>query len=374
MDSNRIFAGVSLSLNWHEGGIILLSDDSGTSWQTMDTMTSAPTSLNTNTATFFAGTYGNGVFLSTDKGSSWFSSSLTNSDGDIDGLQIIGTNVFAADLYNGGVFRSPDAGSHWTTIDSGLTNKWVSALFADGENLFAGGYFEGGGGIFLTTNNGIFWESFGVGLPRVSISGIAVVDTFIFLGTEAYYPQPGLGIFRSGIKDRTWFPVNSGLTTSNVSCIIGNNGNLFVGTYSAGIFLSTDDGLSWFPVNDGLGDAYITALTFDKDYLFAGVWNYLNGCSIWRRPLPEMITSSETAFDTPSLHFELQQNYPNPFNPSTEIELSIAKSEFVSLKIYDILGREVKTLLSEFLFPGTHRVQWDARGETGGIYFYQRVL
>ncbi len=67
----------------------------------------------------------------------------------------------------------------------------------------------------------------------------------------------------------------------------------------------------------------------------------------------------------------LLQNYPNPFNPFTNIEFQIPKTELVSLKIYDILGRDIATLLNENLATGWHEVQWDASNVPSGIYFYQ---
>jgi M6 family metalloprotease-like protein len=67
----------------------------------------------------------------------------------------------------------------------------------------------------------------------------------------------------------------------------------------------------------------------------------------------------------------LSQNYPNPFNPSTEIAYSIAKSGFVSLKIYDLLGREVSVLVNENQKPGEYKIKYDASALTSGIYFYK---
>ncbi len=68
--------------------------------------------------------------------------------------------------------------------------------------------------------------------------------------------------------------------------------------------------------------------------------------------------------------FALSQNYPNPFNPATKINFSIPKSEFVSLRVYDILGREVKALVSENLTPGEYEVGFNAEGLSSGMYYY----
>ena len=69
--------------------------------------------------------------------------------------------------------------------------------------------------------------------------------------------------------------------------------------------------------------------------------------------------------------YELTQNYPNPFNPATTISFSVPAQSFVSLKIFDALGREISTLVSEQLFAGTYSRQWDAAGLPSGVYFYR---
>jgi 5'-nucleotidase len=69
--------------------------------------------------------------------------------------------------------------------------------------------------------------------------------------------------------------------------------------------------------------------------------------------------------------FRLEQNYPNPFNPSTKIEFRIADFGFVSLKVYDVLGNEVTTLVDEYKPAGKYDVDFDASSLTSGVYFYQ---
>jgi hypothetical protein len=69
--------------------------------------------------------------------------------------------------------------------------------------------------------------------------------------------------------------------------------------------------------------------------------------------------------------FALANNYPNPFNPSTKIEYSLPTSEYVSLKVYDIIGREVATLVSTQQNAGTHKVEFNASNLTSGVYFYK---
>lgn len=69
--------------------------------------------------------------------------------------------------------------------------------------------------------------------------------------------------------------------------------------------------------------------------------------------------------------FLLSQNYPNPFNPSTTIRYQLPKKNHITLKIYDIPGREVATLVNEQKSPGEYAVQWNSGNAAGGVYFYR---
>lgn len=83
--------------------------------------------------------------------------------------------------------------------------------------------------------------------------------------------------------------------------------------------------------------------------------------------------STDNAWDNSSFHrnYVLSQNYPNPFNPRTVIEYDLPKANYVTLKIYDLLGREVKTLLTIRQEPGRHQVSFNAEGLSSGMYFYR---
>ena len=74
--------------------------------------------------------------------------------------------------------------------------------------------------------------------------------------------------------------------------------------------------------------------------------------------------------------FALFQNYPNPFNPSTQISFDIPKSEFITLRIFNLLGQDVKTLASKIMNPGRYTFEWDGKDllsndVASGVYFYE---
>jgi hypothetical protein len=72
--------------------------------------------------------------------------------------------------------------------------------------------------------------------------------------------------------------------------------------------------------------------------------------------------------------FKLHDNYPNPFNPATTIKFDVANESFIKLKIYDVLGREIETLINSTLAPGYYETRWDASRYMSGIYFYQLIV
>lgn len=82
------------------------------------------------------------------------------------------------------------------------------------------------------------------------------------------------------------------------------------------------------------------------------------------------VTSAPERSDRIPSSFKLLQNYPNPFNPATQISYTLARASTVTLTVYDILGREVTTLVNEKQEPGNHSVSWNASTVPSGVYFY----
>jgi uncharacterized delta-60 repeat protein len=119
---------------------------------------------------------------------------------------------------------------------------------------------------------------------------------------------------------------------------------------------------------DDSGNVYVTGYSYDSgtDFDYATI-KYVQGVTD---------VKDETGGRERPSEFDLSQNYPNPFNPTTKIEFTLAKSGFVSLQIYDVLGRKVRTLVSEELSSGYKSVLWDGKNDEGkgvasGVYFYQ---
>jgi hypothetical protein len=215
------------------------------------------TALATSGTNLFAGTWGAGVFLSTDNGTSWTQVNNGLTDFHVYAFAVSGTNFFAGT--ESGVFLSTNNGTNWSPVNTGLTNTNVIALAASGTNLFAGT----GVGVFLSTNNGTSWTQVNTGLTYTAIEALTVSGTNLFAGTG------GGGVFKSNDNGTNWTPVNNGLTNPNVLAFVVSGTNLFAGTIG-GVFLSTDNGASWSPINNGLTNQQVQALAVSGTNLFAG--------------------------------------------------------------------------------------------------------
>jgi hypothetical protein len=329
--------------------------------------------------TLIAGTYGGGVFLSSDGGVSWSGPGDDLADSHVLSLAVDAPNVFAGTLE--GVFRSTDAGCTWIPVNNGMTNLFVRTLAVHRGRIFAGTY---GGGVFISTNSGVKWTAASDGLANASILNFAFLGSTVFAGTYG-------GVFCSNEDEIYWLPVsldvaNTGSTLSTrhvpgsaigergrddsllapkaVYSLVVDGQDLYVGTYGRGTLRSTDAGGSWTPVNAGLENLDLSVISLYGTNLYAGT---LSG-EVWRLPLSQTLGIVERQAGTPT-NFRLEQNYPNPFNPTTMVRYQVPVVSDVRLEVYDLPGRAVAVLVNETKAPGRYEVNFDARGLASGVYF-----
>ncbi|MEO8399177.1 MAG: T9SS type A sorting domain-containing protein [Ignavibacteriaceae bacterium] len=132
-------------------------------------------------------------------------------------------------------------------------------------------------------------------------------------------------------------------------------------------FLYIYNPYEYISYTDSIGFNALHALEWN-DWL--GISRYLAGCIIDNKTYGSIITDINYQNNT-ALLFSLSQNYPNPFNPTTKIEYSIPKTSFVKLKVYDILGKEVITLVNEEKSIGNYSIEFNGNNLSSGIYFYK---
>ncbi len=109
----------------------------------------------------------------------------------------------------------------------------------------------------------------------------------------------------------------------------------------------------------------MSALIISNGYVIAGT----NGQAVWRRPLSEINIGIQTISTEIPSAYSLGQNYPNPFNPVTKIKFDVARTGDVKIVVYDVMGRDVKTLVNESLKPGAYETSFDGSQLSSGFSF-----
>ena len=195
-------------------------------------------------------------------------------------------------------------------------------------------------------------------MNNMSVRSLVINGNNIYIGTD-------YGVWLSSNNGQNW--MQTALNNKEVRSLALSGNNILAGTYHNGIYLSTNNGLNWIQKNEGWNESpTVNELIIGNNYIFAGT----SFNSVWRRPLSDITGIQNISTEIPTA-FSLEQNYPNPFNSNTIIRFQIKDSRFVNLKVFDILGKEVATLVNEYLQPGTYETTFDASMLTGGIYFYR---
>ncbi len=340
---SRVFAGTGENgLFWSDDGENWQPADNGSPYNTVHALT-----VRDSTIFAAAGSY---AYRSTDVGMSWqrADSGLGLGFNFVQTFSVGDPYLFAG-TYFYGVFRSSDDGSTWQPTP--MTNP-ITAMIAQGKNVFVSSYDT----LYRSTDDGSSWQALLQGAPT-SVQILGVCGSSVFASN--YY-----GFYQSTDTGVSWVPVDSLPAGGGVTGIFTSNANVFVTTLMQGVFLSTDSGTSW--KNIGLTSEFTASLTMTDSEIFVGTGD--NG--VWRRSLAEVITSVRlTENARMPARCALYQNYPNPFNPTTTIRYDLPGKSRVSLKIYDVLGRVVATLKEGVQGAGSVQVEWNGSGFASGIYF-----
>ena len=350
-----------------DNGVFILNNEDGTWTQVGSGLANIPiwafavSTDGTGDSTLLVATY-NGIFVSTDGGASWIPANggLTNTD--ILCLAVKGANCFAG-TNGGGVFRSTDSGVNWAAVNGGLGDSLVYSLAVSGSDLFAGT----SKGVFHSTDNGASWASANNGLTDTLIFTLAAFSNETG-GTNLIAVTPVGGVFLSMDNGGRWSAVNNGLNPVwGISSVAAFGNNFFGGSDVAGVYVSTNRGTSWTSANDGLKDLEIVSITVLGSNLYVGTLRE----GVWRRPLTELITSLRQDSSVLAFRFTLKQNFPNPFNPTTVITYQLSAVSKVTLRVYDVLGREIKELVNDRESAGVHSVRFNASNLPSGVYLYR---
>lgn len=343
---NNLFAGTNYG--------VYITSNNGTNW-TRTNLTQSGNTLLAEGNNIYAGTK-NGVYITSNNGQNW--SKLGTGMGSVWvwSLAKYGDTIFAGSDGGSGIYRSTNNGLNWTQHMSG---KYISSVVIKGNTIFAGDWQMPV--VWRSTNNGLIWDATDLGgqYPRVVLS-LAVKDSILFAGTD------NDGIFISRNNGENWEQTNFDDGSVVSFYVLGDK--MFMGlaySWYNGVYLSTNNGKDWIHKNQGMGSNKVWSIIANNQYIFAGA-----DSSAYRRPFTEIISVQNTSTEIPTKYF-LSQNYPNPFNPSTVISFQLPVAGDVSLKVYDIQGREVQSLINERLNAGTYETTFEAGSLTSGVYLYK---
>jgi photosystem II stability/assembly factor-like uncharacterized protein len=318
-----------------------------------------------------------GVYFSTDKGTNWIKVNTSCFDVINANPNDVSGNSFYASS-NGSVFLSTDKGVSWVSIDTAFTSAEVTSLAVSDSMLFAA---TNGDGIFLANQYKRDWKSVNnTALPSNYVFSLATIEQ----GTtdKRLYAATAWGFVYSTDNGTSW--AGSGLNFTEMDMAVSlavHNNQLFVLTEMGGIYYSSDNGVSWNHIDTAVisinNDFFPSTTSFTvnadaDDSTQSNLFIVSGSNSIWRRSITYKVTD---VTDKKQLHmsqFVLHQNYPNPFNPSTAISFYVPAQTIVTLKVYDLLGKEVATLVNnETMSAGSHTKQWNASTVSSGMYFYR---
>ncbi len=357
----QALASVDSNLVVGDNGVegILLSTDNGNSFSHYDNLShSYVLCLKVSGKDIYAGTEqasdsGGGVFESPDGGMTWSRIGLKN--GLILSLALDSSNLFAGS--DQGVFRTSDGGATWALMNNGLgntgtgvTSTAVSAIELIDTVVYAGT----SGGIWRSTDNGANWTFFG--FKDTAVTSLLGVGTTLFAGTP-------YGIYRNDGAGSGW--MRTGFADTSADLIGTRNQMIFARTVSR-LYVSRNDASSWADISDTVSTEFSCFATNDI-YVFGGTW----GTGVQRRLLSEIVTGVSPDRNILPVHFALEQNFPNPFNPTTTIDYQLPKAAHVTIKVYDVLGREVATLVAGQEPAGYHEVSFNGSQFASGVYFYK---
>ncbi len=315
-------------------------------------------------------------YMSTDGGLTWTS---------LNGLSF-NTITFLSDgnkLWVGlagiGISFSTDDGNSWIWRGNALGDSYISTIISVNNVLLIGEEITEG--ILKTTDDGITWQDFSEGLSTYhsrQIQKMIVYNDRIYAATSEGLYQRYLSELPVELSSFT-ADANEGIVSLKWRTATETNNKGFEIQRSKSRVQKTEigDRVGWEDigfVNGNGTTAEMKSYSFTDNNIYRGTYKYrlkqidFDGKYKYSEEVEVSVNAPAT--------FALQQNYPNPFNPTTNIEYRILNKEYVTLKVYDILGNEVATLVNEEKPAGAYTVRFNSHSDEGqnlssGVYFYR---
>ena len=308
------------------------------------------------------------IYKTTNGGTTW-TQVYTLAGGFIDAIQMVSpTEGYALGDPVGGkwtVVKTTDGGNTWARMATepaqvGTEAGWNNSFQIVGTNMWFG------------TNNTKVYRSTDLGLTWTSGATTGTVNTYgVHYNNATTGLAGGTAMVLSTNGGTSYSSVTAPGTAGNLNGIEGNGSDWWAIRSGNTIYRSTNGAASWT-------NAFVsgTAVFQDIDFATAGT-GCSNGWAVGNAGVIAKMTGTlvgvtTTSSEVPSSYL-LKQNYPNPFNPTTNITFALPKAGDVTLKVYDMSGKEVAVLVNEFKNAGSYLVGFNAANLPSGAYFYRIV-
>jgi len=334
---------------------ILFSEDYGKSWQTVTSDLTDIGSITTDSLNQLYLASSKGIYRTTDYGHNW--EALLDS---IDYTWFTDFLIFEQYLYalaDNFVYISEDYGGNWfkSYPSDSLHQIYLHKISrSPNGSLFLADSYKG---VYRSTDNGTSWLVTNSGIGYNNGRSIAVnSDGVVFFGADH-----DTTIYKSFDNGDTWKSGNHIFTGdySDMDIQFDSNNNVVINSYYY-VSVSKDLGECWESLHSGSDAICIT----DKNTIILA-----NKFKLYQSDY--LVTAIESDEPKYPQEYILSQNYPNPFNPTTIINYELPNASNVKLIVYDVLGREVETLVNKTQHPGKHSVTFDASGLASGVYYYK---
>ncbi len=358
------------------GGVILKTTNSGTNWilKTSGTTHDLMFIQFLNSSTGICASVQGPLLRTTNTGETWSVIAF----GSLPAANALGGGWFS-DLNNGviaygqsnysqsRILKTVNGGISWDTVYSPVPSiqGWISYMhFPDSQNGYATVAYNT---VYKTTNGGLNWTSLNLGgNQNLWTSGVYFLNSQTgFVGGGVYSTMTG-DLFKTTNGGANWQLITSAYGIAKIQFADNSNGYCIAANNSVGnglLIKTSDGGNNW--------SVFTTPLdSLNGMHFISSALGYAVGVRgrILRYGFP--IGINNISSNVPG-KFSLSQNYPNPFNPNTVIRFQVQIAGFVSLKVYDVSGKEVETIINEKLNPGTYEASFEGSGLNSGVYFYK---